>query len=371
MKKLGFGTMRLPLTDEKDQKSIDMKTYCEMVDIFMKSGFSYFDTAYMYHEYESESAMCKAVVMRYPRDSFTIASKLPLSLLKETGDKERIFAEQLKKCGVSYFDYYMLHNVNSVNYETAKKFSCFEYITGLKASGMVRKIGFSYHDNSLLLDDILTAHPEIDFVQLQLNYLDWENACIQSKYCYKTAQRHNKPVIVMEPVKGGSLAALPYAAHEIFNSVRPEMSPASWAIRFAASLDGVMCVLSGMSNMAQMRDNIDYMSNFEPLSEDERSVLNKAVGIIAKTHVVPCTSCRYCVEECPRQIPIPEYFALYNTEKGTLNKGFSTQSVYYANMATSHSKASDCISCRLCEKACPQHIEVSRFMKDVAAAFEK
>ncbi len=371
MQKLGFGTMRLPLTDETNQKSIDMKAYCGMVDIFMENGFSYFDTAYMYHEYESENALREAVVRRYPREAFTVASKLPLSLLQRSGDNERIFVEQLKKCGISHFDYYMLHNINSVNYKTAQKFNCFEYISELKASGKVRSIGFSYHDNSVLLDEVLTSHPEVDFVQLQLNYLDWDNSGIQSKECYKTAQKHNKKVIVMEPVKGGTLADIPADALETLRKVRPEMSAASWAIRFAASLDGVMCVLSGMSDMKQMLDNVSFMRDFTPLCGEEYSALKRAVGSIAEARIVPCTACRYCVEGCPKKIAIPEYFALYNAEKESINKGFSTQGVYYANLALSHGKASECVSCRLCEKACPQHIEISRFMRDVAATFEK
>ncbi|MDE5708539.1 MAG: aldo/keto reductase, partial [Alistipes sp.] len=357
-KKLGFGCMRLPLTDPKDFTKVDMAQFERMVDTFLERGFTYFDTAYMYHEFQSEKIVREALVARHDRSSFTLATKLPTMFLKAEGDQERIFAEQLEKCGVEYFDYYLLHNLNVANYRNVKRFDSFAFAARMKAEGKIRHIGFSFHDNAELLDEILTAHPETEFVQLQINYIDWDNESIQSRKCYETARRHGKPVVVMEPVKGGTLARLPEEAEALFRTVRPELSPASWAIRYAASLEGVMMVLSGMSSMEQLEDNTSYMQHFEPLSAEERVAIEQAVGIINRSIAVPCTACRYCVEGCPKKIAIPEYFALYNNLKQSLNRGFAVQSVYYENLAQTHGRASECIACRKCEKSCPQHLPI-------------
>lgn len=370
MKKLGFGMMRLPLLNEEDKKSIDKKTVCQMVDTFMERGFTYFDTAYMYHEYESERAMKDVLVTRKDRDSYTLASKLPVMQLKEKEDMERIFDEQREKCGVEYFDYYLLHALDAEHYKTVKRLDCFGFAMQKKAEGKVKHVGFSFHDSAEVLDQILTEHPEAEFVQLQLNYLDWEDAKVQSRKCYETAVKHGKKVVVMEPVKGGTLAKLPKKAEDVLKALHPDWSAASWAIRFVASLENVMVVLSGMSTPEQMDDNTAYMKEFEPLTEKEKQVLlGEVVDSIHEAAKIPCTACRYCVEGCPMNIAIPEYFALYNDE--ITDKGNPEHAKRYAELTKEHGKASDCVECGQCEGACPQHLPAITWLKKVAEVFER
>jgi predicted aldo/keto reductase-like oxidoreductase len=360
-KKLGFGLMRLPLLDQNDPGSIDFAKLQNMVDTFMERGFTYFDTAWMYCGSKSESAVKEVLTTKYPRDSYTVTSKLPSGALEDKAARDTLFNTQLERTGLEYFDYYLLHAVSGGNIGRFEELDCFTWLKDKKAKGLVKNIGFSYHDGPELLDKLLTEHPEMDVVQLQINYLDWKNPKVQSKACYDVAVKHGKKILIMEPVKGGALANVPENVQTMFYNSDPKMSVASWAVRFAASLPNVFMVLSGMSNMEQVLDNTGFMMDFKPLSEEEMKMVLFAGKVISKDMKIACTGCAYCLDQCPRKIAIPQYFKFFNED---------ADKALYEKLTLDHGKASDCIVCGACEKICPQHLPIRKYLRDVAAKFE-
>lgn len=369
--KLGFGLMRLPLLDPNDEATIDIEQSKKMVDIFMERGFTYFDTAWMYHEFTSENAVKEILTSRYPRDSYTLTTKLHCDFIETKEDREKIFNTQLEKTGAGYFDYYWLHDVNACSVEKYEKLDCFNWVRQLKKEGKIKHYGFSFHDNAKVLDEVLTKYPDMEYVQLQINYLDWDNDAIESRKCYEVATKHGKPVIVMEPVKGGTLAKVPEEVKKMFKEYNPDASIPSWAVRYAASLPNVFMVLSGMSSIDQMLDNTSYMADFKPINEEEAELIKKAADVINASIEIPCTGCSYCAPGCPKNIPIPRYFALYNVDKlESDEKTWNIEDEYYINLTKDHGKASDCIACGQCEGICPQHLPIIENLKKVASFFE-
>ena len=358
----------LQQADQPD--SFDYEKIEQLFDAFLKKGFTYFDTAYTYHGYHAEEAVRKALTERYPRDSFRLATKMPLRDFRDADDMERIFSEQLEHCGVEYFDYYLLHNMGTNVYEKCKKYDAFGFVERKKAERKIRQIGMSFHDTPELLDEILAQYGGmLDFIQLQINYMDWEQPNVQSRRCLEIAHRYGKPVTVMEPCKGGTLVNLPQEADGLLKQARPDKSNASWAMRFAASQEGVTRVLSGMNTMEQIEDNGDTFLNFEPIAPQEQKIIDQVREIIEKNTPIPCTGCAYCTHGCPKNIAIPQYFALFNNVSRTTGS-FSSQAAYYNNISLNYGKASDCIGCGQCEKACPQHLPIRQFLKEVAEKFE-
>ncbi len=368
MKKLGFGAMRLPHIEKNGENVVDIELTKKMVDEFIARGFTYFDTAWMYCNGTSEAAMKEALVDRYPRDSFTLATKIPSYMVKSFEDRDKLFNEQLRRTGAGYFDYYLVHDVNSKSIETFNKFDCFSFVREKKEQGLAKKIGFSFHDGPELLDKILTEHPEMEFVQLQINYLDWDSKSVQSRACWEVAKKHGKDIIVMEPVKGGALANVSEDVEKLFKDHSPEMSVASWAIRFAAGLDGVFMVLSGMSNMEQLLDNVSYMEDFKPLTDGEVGMVHHAADIINGMIEVACTGCEYCIVNCPKNINIPKLFSLYNAD--LKDKKRTSEMGCYETLIETSGSPSDCIACGQCESMCPQHLEIIETLKKVAERFE-
>lgn len=371
-KKLGFGLMRLPQNDPADAADIDIEQVKKMVDLFMEKGFTYFDTALMYNGFASESAAKEVLTSRYDRSSYTLATKLHAGFFNSHEEMDEVFEGQLEKTGVEYFDYYLLHGIEAAMLPKYEKFDAFSWLLDKKAQGLVKHAGFSFHDSPELLDEILTRHPEMEFVQIQLNYLDWESQWIQSRRVLEVANKHGKPVIVMEPVKGGTLAKVPEEAEKMLAELDPEMSVPSWAVRFAASQPGVMLVLSGMSNIEQMQDNLSYMEDFKPLTEEEQEVCFRVADVINSQIAVPCTACHYCTEGCPMKICIPEYFSIYNEDmrEDLEEKGWTINFTNYQILNEKFGKASDCIGCGQCEGVCPQHLPIIDYLKDVAAHYE-
>ena len=364
--KLGFGLMRLP----KKGGRIDIEQTKQMVDLFMEAGLTYFDTAYVYDDGDSERAAKAALVDRYPRESYTLCTKLCawMGAHNEKTAKQQFYTS-LERTGAGYFDYYLLHALQAGNYKTYDKYHIWDFVKEQKAKGLIKHWGFSFHATPDILDKLLTEHPDVEFVQLQLNYADWENPDVTARENYEVARKHGKSIVVMEPVKGGALANPPREVGKIFKEVSPDASYASWAIRYAASLDGIITVLSGMSNLEQMKDNLSYMKDFKPLNAKEQAAIRKAQELMHGIKSIPCTACHYCTAGCPKKIPIPEIFAARNQQLvwGQLEEG----SRQYAKAVENAGKACECISCGQCERACPQQIDVITRLKDCTAQFDR
>lgn len=365
MPKLGFGLMRLPRLADG---TIDIAQCEEMTDRFLEAGLKYFDTAYVYEG--SEEAARRFLVSRHPRESYFLTSKLNAGswAAKNAEEAKNELAVSLERTGAGYFDFYLLHALSKNNVDNYEKYGIWEFVREAKENGLIRHYGFSFHDTPELLDEILTKHPDAEFVQLQINYGDWDNPAVRSRECYEVCVRHGKPVVVMEPIKGGTLANPPQEVADTFHEANPEMSVASWAVRFAASLDQVMVVLSGMSTKDQMEDNISYMKDFCPLSEQEQETVRKVQEILSGIDQIPCTSCHYCTGGCPQQIQIPVIFEAMNRRLVYGQKEESQKR--YDKAVQDHGRASDCIHCLQCENACPQHIEITSWLQKAAEQFE-
>lgn len=359
----GFGCMRLPMKGEE----VDSEQVKRMVDLFLERGFNYFDTAHGYIDGKSELAIRECLTSRYPREDYILTNKLSGNFFQKEEDIRPLFEQQLKACGVEYFDFYLMHAQGARNYPHYKECRAYETAFALKREGKVRHVGISFHDTPEMLDQILSEYPDIEAVQIQFNYLDYDDPAIQSRAVYEMARKHGKPVIIMEPVKGGRLVNLPEEAAQIFSALKGG-SPASYAIRFAAGFDGVMMVLSGMSDMAQMEDNSAFMTEFRPLDERERAAVEDVQKIFKTKNFIPCTACRYCTPGCPMGIPIPDIFATVNARK--LHKDWNSKFYYSVVCEKAGSKASDCVGCGQCEAVCPQHLEIRALLREATAEFE-
>lgn len=363
-KNFGFGCMRLPMNGDE----VDTTETCKMVDAFLEAGFNYFDTAHGYIQGKSETALKTCLTSRYPRDRYILTDKLTGNFFKTEEDIRPLFESQLEACGVDYFDFYLMHAQGAGNYGHYKECHAYETAFALKEEGKIRHVGISFHDRAEVLEQILTDYPQIEVVQIQFNYVDYDDPAVQSRKCYEVCRKFNKPVIVMEPVKGGNLVNLPEDAKAVLEELHGG-SPASYALRFAAGFPGMMIVLSGMSNMEQMNDNISFMKDFQPLNETELAAVGKVQEIFRSKHLIPCTSCRYCTDGCPKHISIPDLFATMNTKQ--LYHDWNADYYYNVVHTAPGRKASDCIKCGKCEKVCPQHLPIRDLLVDVAKEFEK
>lgn len=363
-KNFGFGCMRLPMKGSE----VDYAEFERMVDAFLAEGFNYFDTAHGYLSGKSETALRDCLVKRHPRESFILTDKLTEPYFQKEEDIRPFFESQLKACGVEYFDFYLMHAQSRENFEKFRHCRAYETAFDLKKEGKIRHVGISFHDTAEMLERILTQYPQIEVVQIQFNYLDYEDPAVQSRKCYEVCRKHGKPVIVMEPVKGGNLVNLPEDAKAIYARLGTA-SPASYAIRFAAGFEGMFMVLSGMSNMAQMQDNLSYMKDFRPLDEAEMQAVGEVRDILRSMRLIPCTACRYCTDGCSKHISIPDLFSCMNAKVGyhDWSAGFFYREVFTKN----NGKASECIGCGKCERSCPQHLPIRSLLKDVAKEFEQ
>lgn len=363
-KNFGFGCMRLPIKNGE----VDAAEMNRMVDLFLEKGFNYFDTAHGYLGGKSETALRECLVKRYPRERYILTDKLTNFYFDSQEEVRPFFESQLSACGVDYFDFYLMHAQSEENFAKFKRCRAYETALELKAEGKIRHFGISFHDKAEALEQILQEYPQIEVVQIQFNYLDYHDAAVQSEACYDVCRRYSKPVIVMEPCKGGSLVNLPEDADAVLKALKGG-SNASYAIRYAAGFDGIMMVLSGMSNLEQMKDNLSFMEDFSPLSETELAAVKQVRTILHGKNMIPCTACRYCTDGCPKRISIPDLFACMNAKK-TFHDW--NADYYYNNVHTvNNGKASDCVKCGKCEKACPQHLEIRRLLAEVAEEFEK
>lgn len=362
-KKFGFGCMRLPMKDGQ----VDTVEFGKMVDAFLAHGFNYFDTAHGYVSGKSEGALKECLTSRYPREQYILTNKLPTHFFEREEHIRPLFESQLAACGVDYFDFYLMHAQSEDIFAKFKRCRAYETALELKEEGKIRRFGISFHDKAAVLEKILTEYPQIEVVQIQFNYLDYEDPSVESRKCYEVCRKFGKPVIVMEPCKGGNLVNLPEDAKAVMDGLGGG-SPATVAIRFAAGFEGMMMVLSGMSSMEQMEENIRYMEDFQPLNEKELEAVDQVRRIIRSKNMIPCTACRYCTDGCPKRISIPDLFACLNAKKVFHN--WNTD-YYYNNVHTvNNGKASDCIKCGKCEKVCPQHLKIRDLLVDVAAEFE-
>ncbi len=363
-KNFGFGCMRLPMKGDE----VDTAEMKRMVDLFLEKGFNYFDTAHGYLGGKSETALRDCLTSRYPRNRYILTNKLTTSFFQTEGDIRPFFQSQLEQCGVDYFDFYLMHAQSADIFAKFKRCRAYETAMDLKAEGKIRHFGISFHDRAVVLDQILTEYPQVEVVQLQLNYLDWEDPAVESRKCYEVCRKHSKSIIVMEPCKGGNLVRLPEDAKAVLDELQGG-SPASYAIRFAAGHQGILMVLSGMSDLEQMADNLSYMESFQPLNGRELEAVEKACSLLRSKNMISCTACRYCTAGCPKHISIPDLFACFNAK--TAFHDWNAD-YYYHNVHTVQSgKASDCIKCGKCEAICPQHLPIRELLEKTAKEFER